>query len=76
MKKIIFSVIVFCSLLFTGCINFTLNPNVQTVEPWEGHYYTVEEFKTATENLTLDESQSVWVLSNKSLSRALKNMIK
>lgn len=62
------------SLIFSGCINIT--HDVQVTKPWEGHFYTVEEFKAATDNMTLEEKESIWVLSDKSLSRALKNMLK
>lgn len=61
--------------IFTaGCVN--VKGDVQTTKSWEGHYYSVEEFKKATENITLNEKESIWVLSDQSLSRALKNMMK
>jgi hypothetical protein len=53
-----------------GCINTI------TVEPsksWEGHYYTIEEFTEKTKNIKLDKDESIWILSNTTLSRLLKN---
>lgn len=49
---------------------------MQVTKPWENHYMTAEEFKAGTAGLQLEEGESVWVLSNKTLSRLLKNYIK
>lgn len=56
--------------LIAGCIHTT---EIQSTKQWEGHYTDVESFKKATENMQLDKNESVWVLSNKTLNRVLKN---
>jgi len=47
---------------------------IDPVQPWEGHFYTAEEFHQKTECLNLSKKQSVWVLSDRTLSRVLKNL--
>lgn len=58
--------------LLAGC--FT--PTINVVKPWEGHYYTAEEAKSSLEELQLEEGESVWILSNRTLKRVLKNNTK
>lgn len=55
-------------LLFVGCIS---QPKIEATQTWENHYFTVEEFKSGTENMKLEKGESVWVLSNKTLKRTL-----
>lgn len=57
-------------LIMSGCIN---KVTIEATKSWENHYYTVEDFKKGTKNLILDKDESVWVLSNTTLSRLLKN---
>jgi hypothetical protein len=58
-----------CLFLLSGCVSVTLN----STKSWEGHFKNVEEFKAATENITLDKNETIWVLSNRTLKRVLKN---
>lgn len=64
----------FLALLFlvNGCINSKIE--ITTTKPWEGHYYTVDEFQSKTDNIQLSKGETIWVLSNTTLSRVLKNM--
>ena len=57
-------------LLLTGCI---IEPKIETTSPWEGHYYSFDELKSKVENQKLEEKQSIWVLSNTTLKRLLKD---
>ena len=69
MKKALF---LCCVVLFlNGCK--TDDIVIDPVKSWEGHYYTKEEFFSKTSTLTLDKKESVWVLSNRTLKRVLKN---
>ena len=60
-------------ILLSGC--FTQQALV--VEPtkkWENHYMTAEKFYEGTKDIQLAEGESIWVLSNKTLARLLKNV--
>lgn len=66
--------------IFIGILTFTLvgcttikEPVVETTKPWENHYYSVEQFQNGTKDIKLEKSESVWVISNRTLSRVLKN---
>lgn len=61
-------------MMAVGCIN--ANPTVETVKPWEGHFFTTEEAKANVESMQLEENESVWILSNRTLKRVLKNNTK
>ena len=63
------AVIIAC-LILAGCIT---EPKVETTEPWEGHYYSFDELKSKIEGQQLEEKQSIWLLSNTTLKRLLKN---
>ena len=55
----------------TGC----MTRNVIELQPtrvWEGHYFTKQQFVDATQSIELKDGESVWVLSNHTLSRVLK----
>lgn len=56
-------------LLMAGCTTVTIDP----VSSWEGHYYTESEVQAAIENMKLNKNQSVWILSDSTLMRVLKN---
>lgn len=73
MKKL-FQTFAFLILLFlaNGCINNKIE--ITSTKSWEGHYYTVDEFQTKTDGIQLDKDETIWVLSNTTLSRVLKNM--
>ena len=64
-----FIVITVC-LLLAGCMT---EPKIETTLPWEGHYYSFEEMKNKTEGQALEEKQSMWLLSNTTLKRLLKD---
>ena len=49
---------------------------VPVVEPWEGRYSTVEEFRAKTDGLELKPGESVWVLSNGTMYRLLRKVEK
>ena len=61
-------------MIATGCVN--VNPTVELVKPWEGHFFTAEEAKANVESIQLEENESVWILSNRTLKRVLKNNTK
>jgi len=63
------AVIITC-LILAGCIT---EHKVETTEPWEGHYYSFDELKSKTEGQQLGEKQSIWLLSNTTLKRLLKD---
>ena len=64
-------IIVTASCLFlVGCIT---EPKIETTSPWEGHYYSFDELKSKVENQQLEEKQSIWLLSNTTLKRLLKD---
>ena len=63
------AIVTACALLAAGCVSIAVDP----VHQWEGHYYTAEEVKAAVESLSLHKGESVWILSDSTLSRVLKN---
>lgn len=56
-------------LFFTGCQNI----EIKTTRSWEGHYFTVDDFKTNTNNIILNEDESIWVISDDTLEHILKS---
>ncbi len=58
-------------LLATGCVSNDIV--VDPIQPWEGHYKTVDEFKQKTADIQLEHNESIWVLSNNTLKRVIKN---
>ena len=59
------------AMLLQGCAT---EPTIQSTQPWEGHYFTVEEFNNGTSNVALGKDESIWVMSNTTLNRLLKNV--
>lgn len=55
--------------LLTGCTNAIY---VNTVKPWEGHYFNTNEFYNATKNINLSKKETIWVLSDITLKQVLK----
>lgn len=53
----------------SGCYTVTIDP----IEKWEGHFFSENEALKALDNFKLKKGQSVWILSNSTLSRVLKN---
>lgn len=70
MKKIFLLITI--GILLNGCISF--EPTIESTKSWEQHYKSVEEFKAGTENIVLDEDETIWVMSNKTLNRLLLNL--
>ena len=58
------------SAMLVGCVTPI---NVESTKQWEGHYKTVEEFHEKTNGIVLDKDESIWILSNHTLNRLLKN---
>lgn len=54
-----------------GCMT---EPKIESTKPWEGHVYTVEELKSKTEGMQLENGESIWIMSNHTLNRLLKNI--
>ena len=60
-------------MLLSGC--FTQQaPVVEPTKKWENHYMTAEQFYEGTKDMQLAEGESIWVMSNKTLARLLKNV--
>jgi hypothetical protein len=72
--KIISIICIINIFLCSGC--FSINPEVKTVKSWENHYMTVEDFQNKTKDIKLEQGESIWVLSNSSLSRLIKDLRK
>lgn len=70
--KIKITIAVFASLILCGCIN--QNVVVQTTKSWENHYTSVESFKNGTKDISLQEGETIWVMSNETLKRVLKEV--
>lgn len=62
------------SASFIGCMSVTYDAHIETIKPYEGHFMTTTDFYKATENIQLEEGESIWVLSNRTLKRTLKNV--
>lgn len=67
-------ILIIPSIIVSGCKSDQID--VLTTKSWEGHYYTVEEFKNKTTDIKLDKKESIWVLSNQSLYYILKQQKK
>lgn len=73
MRKIPPLLFALASIFISGCT--TIDVTVQPVAAWEGHYMSIDEFKKATESITLEKGQTIWVLSNNTLKRVILNAI-
>ena len=60
------------AFILATCIGCT-SVSIQTTKSWEGHFMSTNEFHKATSNIQLEEDETVWVLSNRTLKRILKN---
>ena len=74
LTKKLLMILIIPSILISGCKSDQID--VLTTKSWEGHYYTVEDFKTKTNDIKLDKKESIWVLSNQSLYYILKHQKK
>ena len=63
---------IFIFLVFgiSGCIT---NQTIESTKPWEGHYYSIDELKDKVGTIQLDKDESMWLMSNHTLNRLLKN---
>ena len=66
-KAFIFILLAFA---ISGCIT---KPTVESTKPWEGHYYSANELKEKVDTIQLDKDESMWLMSNHTLNRLLKN---
>ena len=57
-------------LILSGCMT---EPKIEATKPWEDHYYTVDELKKIVDSIELDKDESIWLMSNHTLNRLLKN---
>lgn len=71
MKKILYSICL--SLTLTGCTTI-VEPTIESTKSWEQHYKSVDEFKNGTKDIVLDDDETIWVMSNKTLKRLLINL--
>jgi hypothetical protein len=53
----------------SGCMS---NININTTKSWEGRYETKKDIVNAITNMNLDKNESVWILSNSTMKRLLK----
>lgn len=56
-------------IMLTGCVSTV---TINTIKPWEGHYFSTNDFYNATKNIDLSENETIWVLSNTTLKQVLK----
>lgn len=63
-------IFIFLAFAISGCIS---GPKVESTKPWEGHYYSVDELKYKVGTIQLDKDESMWLISNHTLNRLLKN---
>ena len=57
-------------LILSGCMT---EPKIEATKPWEDHYYTVDELKKIVDSIELSKDESIWLMSNHTLNRLLKN---
>lgn len=69
MKRFTILVLIFATMY--GC---QTTPKVESTKPWEGHYMSTNDFQKSTSNIQLDSGESIWVMSNATLKRLLKNV--
>ena len=63
-------IFIFLAFAISGCIT---KPTIESTKPWEGHYYSVDELKYKVGTIQLDKDESMWLISNHTLNRLLKN---
>ena len=63
-------IFIFLAFAMSGCIT---KPTIESTKPWEGHYYSVDELKYKVGTIQLDKDESMWLISNHTLNRLLKN---
>ena len=65
------SIVVILIVVLCGCMT---EPKLEATKPWEDHYYTVEELKKKIDTIQLEKNESIWMMSNHTLNRLLKNI--
>lgn len=68
-KSVVFIVSITC---ICGCA--TTEPEIMATKQWENHYKSTKDFYKGTENIKLEKGESIWVLSNSTLSRMIKDL--
>ena len=63
----------FSIVLATLCFGCVTQPKIEATKPWEGHYYSQDDAENAVKNIKLDDGESIWMMSNHTLYRLLKN---
>ena len=63
-------IFIFIAFAISGCIT---NPTIESTKPWEGHYYNVDDLTEKVSTIQLDKDESMWLMSNHTLNRLLKN---
>jgi hypothetical protein len=71
LKKL--ALVSFIAVVLTGCFSVGHTVVIESAKPYEGHYMTVDDFRKGTETIQLQKGESIWVLSNSTLKRLLKN---
>ena len=74
MRNMKYYILALCLLVAAGCTTVTVN--IDPVKSWEGHYLTTNDFYKATSDISLEKGESIWVLSDRTLNRVLKNIKK
>ena len=67
MKEFLAISLAFC----VGCIQ--IQPTIQTTKTYEGHFYDKASAEAAIKTAELQKGESIWILSNTTLKRVLKN---
>lgn len=67
MKKMLLIILSLTTIV--GCQNL----NIKTTKSWEGHYLNVDDFYDKTNNISLEENESIWVISDDTLEYILKS---
>ena len=62
------------AMLATSMYGCMTQPKIEATKQWEDHYYSVEDLKKKIETIKLDEDESIWMMSNHTLNRLLKNI--
>lgn len=57
-------------IMLTGCMT---QPKIEPTSQWEGHFYSFDELKSKIDGQKLEDKQSIWLLSNTTLKRLLKD---
>ena len=64
-----YSYALLAAFLLSGCQSVL---NVESTQPWEGHYYTKQQLEDAVRSINLNDGESIWMMSNHTLNRLLK----